>query len=290
MMNYVEFVDFVAKDIVNEEGLDNFEIHTATVEKLQGASYYGLRVRIPNSKLGFNMDIHKLYDEFAEGESYRAVLTRIVEFIIEQSKKTPDFSFDRIGDYDEIKDHLMIQVVSAETNADFLKNVPHHIKDDLAVVYRCIVGENKKGRASYVIENSHLKHFGITAEQLHADALKSSQANYPAQFMNISDMFGIFNSSPMYVARSSEINGAGCIFYPDFMDEVSEKLGGDFFILPSSIHEVIMVPDDGEDNNALTLLSIVREVNETEVSKEEKLTDAVYHYDSMTRQWGKVKF
>ena len=84
----------------------------------------------------------------------------------------------------------------------------------------------------------------------------------------------------MYVATTPDkIHGAGVLAYQDFMDQAAERAGGDFFILPSSIHEILIVPDDG--NATLSQLQdMVREVNATQVAPEEKLTDNVYHYDS----------
>ena len=67
--------------------------------------------------------------------------------------------------------------------------------------------------------------------------------------------------------------------YQNFMDEAAEKLGGDFFILPSSIHEILLVKDNGQFDRA-ALEQMVREVNATQVAPEDKLTDSVYHYDS----------
>ena len=84
----------------------------------------------------------------------------------------------------------------------------------------------------------------------------------------------------MYVATvPDKISGAGVIAYQNFMDEAAERLGGDFFILPSSLHEVLLVRDDGEVNYR-DLKAMVEEVNAMQVSPEEKLTDNVYHYDS----------
>lgn len=65
----------------------------------------------------------------------------------------------------------------------------------------------------------------------------------------------------------------------DFMDQAAEKIGGDFFILPSSIHEILLVPDDGQ-KGADELKAMVMDVNATQVSPEERLSDNVYHYDS----------
>ena len=87
----------------------------------------------------------------------------------------------------------------------------------------------------------------------------------------------------MYVASvPDKIHGAGVLAYQDFMDQAAERAGGDFFILPSSIHEVLIVPDNG--NMSLSdLEAMVKEVNATQVAPEDKLTDSVYHYDSQAK-------
>ena len=74
-------------------------------------------------------------------------------------------------------------------------------------------------------------------------------------------------------------SGAGVLAYQNFMDQAAEKLGGDFFVLPSSIHEILLIPDNGE-MVVEELKSMVHEVNLTQVKPEERLTDSVYHYDS----------
>ena len=74
------------------------------------------------------------------------------------------------------------------------------------------------------------------------------------------------------------VNGAAAFFYPDSMDKISEQLGGNFFMLPSSIHEVIAVPTGDKDYRDLE--SMVKQINMMQVAKEEQLSDHVYHYDA----------
>lgn len=84
---------------------------------------------------------------------------------------------------------------------------------------------------------------------------------------------------PMVVVTNEDrVNGAATMFYPGVMDEIGEKLGGNFFVLPSSLHETIVVPNDG-NMEYKALLAMVTEINATEVNKQDKLTDQVYHYD-----------
>jgi hypothetical protein len=89
--------------------------------------------------------------------------------------------------------------------------------------------------------------------------------------------------SPLWVASvEGGYYGAAAVLLTDFMDHASEKLGGDFFILPSSIHECLFIADDGKtDPKELELM--VRSVNQAEVSEKEFLSNSVYHYDSIDR-------
>lgn len=72
--------------------------------------------------------------------------------------------------------------------------------------------------------------------------------------------------------------GASVIQYPGFMEQAAEKIGGDFFVLPSSIHEVLLIPDDGSADYH-ELAAMVQTINETQVAPAERLSDNVYHYD-----------
>jgi hypothetical protein len=87
----------------------------------------------------------------------------------------------------------------------------------------------------------------------------------------------------LYVATMESMNrGAGVLAYPGFLDEAAEKLGGSFFILPSSIHELLFLQDNGTmDRHELT--AMVRSINAAEVSPEDQLSDNVYHYDGKDR-------
>ena len=65
---------------------------------------------------------------------------------------------------------------------------------------------------------------------------------------------------------------------PAVMDNIAEKVGKDFYLLPSSIHEALVVPDR-PDMEVDSLAAMVREVNATQVAKDEQLSDHVYRYD-----------
>ena len=196
--------------------------------------------------------------------------------------------------YEIMKEKLSVEVISAEVNEELLAKVPHDRIEDLAVVYRFIMESNEDGRASILVNNDLIERMGVTHEQLRADALENSPEIRPAVIQGMNEvmkemmgpeayeMFGIPDDTEemMFIATVPDKNsGAGVLAYQDFMDQAAEKIGGDFFILPSSIHEILLVPDDGQ-KGADELKAMVMDVNATQVSPEERLSDNVYHYDS----------
>ena len=163
------------------------------------------------------------------------------------------------------------------------------------MVYRIDVSDSRHHNASTLVTNQMMEHFGITPEQLHQDAVASQMAHRPPTLKNMSEMMAEMSGgmmdmpeSPMWVATvEGGVNGAAAVQIPEFMDQAAEKLGGNFFVLPSSIHECLFIKDDGEFQRP-QLEEMVQSVNATEVSAADFLSDSVYHYDSEARVFEKA--
>ena len=209
---------------------------------------------------------------------------------LQDRKFVPEELIEQLKDYDTMKSHLMMDLVGKEANFDKLQSVAHTDMEDMAITYRFLITRTEEGQGTIQVTKDMLDSYGITVEQLHQDALEYSEKNSPFSIVNMNELMyemsgGLFGGpdeplSPMYVATNDiRMRGAGVIAYPDFMEQATEKLGGSFFILPSSVHEVILVPDSME-MRASELKEMVTQINATEVSPEERLTDNVYHYDA----------
>ena len=288
-----QFVEDV-KDHLYEQGAEvNVSVHE--VNKLN-ESYEAITVTPDGSNIGVNIGIDKFYDAIENGRPYDEVVDKAVEVINNGINQRPDFDIDSLTDYSKMKETLAMEVVSAEANQEMLATVPHQNMEDMAVVYRFVLNSDDEGRASILVTNQMLETMGVTPEQLHADAMENAPQIRPAEIKGMSEvmaemmgveqaeMMGIFPVAPedeqMYVATvPDKVHGAGVLAYQDFMDKAAERAGGDFFILPSSIHEILIVPDNGK-MNLKDLEAMVREVNATQVAPADKLTDSVYHYDS----------
>lgn len=300
-MNYEEFRESFIEDIKEALYLDGIEANISITEVNKvNQSYEAITATPEGSSIGVNINIESFYTSHKLGEEYEAVVDKAVDIIETGFRDQPAVDIDSLTDYSKMKNKLVMEVVSAETNADVLKTVPHVEMEDMAVVYRFVLNEDKEGRTTVLATNKLIESMGITPEQLHADAMVNAPVIKPAVIQGISEilseMMGMskedfmnmgYPTEPgkehMYIASvPDKIHGAGVIAYQDFMDEAAERLGGDFFILPSSLHEILLVPDDGA-MSLEQLQETVREVNATQVSPEDKLTDNVYHYDSQNK-------
>ena len=291
-MDYEEFRDNLVAEVqknLYERGQE-VNVRISDVEKLND-SYEAMSITPEDGYVGINLNLNAIFASYENGTEYHKLVSAVTDEIETQLTNMPEFDVESLTDYSKMRDTLAMEVVSLERNATFLTKVPHQELEDMAVVYRFVVDSNEEGRSSILVTNEMLNKMGVTPEQLHADALERAPELRPAVITGLSEIIGpsimeTFGEDAlpadelMYVASVPDrISGAGVIAYQEFMDQAAERLGGDFFVLPSSVHEVLLLKDDGAADYRF-LQSMVEEVNATQVAPDEKLTDSVYHYDS----------
>ena len=303
-MNFNEFVNEVKDNIKRflPEAYENAEVSVMDYQKLN-TTYKGLMVKKEDETITPTINMNQLYKAYQNqpGVTMESVYRRIADVVVEAPIQV---NLKAIMDYDIAKDNLFIRVSSAEANKDMLANVPHQLKEDLAITYHVAVSMDEEGLSSMLIKNDLLKQYGITAEQLHEDAMKSSPRIMSPEVSSMGAIMeelvekDLFMMSPeeremlqesiresgqmpsfFVVTNQQRIDGAGALFYPEVMDNLGELLGQDYFILPSSIHEMLVLPDNGEVS-ADELRMMVTEVNATQVAPAERLTNDVYHFDT----------
>ena len=295
-MDYETFKQEFAEDIkekLSQKGYGEVETSFHNIEKTN-QNYEAISVVPAGGNIGVNYNIENAFASYEHSGDYEGVLASATGAIASGLDQVPVVNVNALMNYEIMKEKLSVEVISAEANEELLAKVPHDRIEDLAVVYRFIMESNEDGRASILVNNDLIERMGVTHEQLRADALENSPGIRPAVIQGMNEvmkemmgpeayeMFGIPDDTEemMFIATVPDKNsGAGVLAYQNFMDQAAEKIGGDFYVIPSSIHEILLVPDNGEVQ-AEGLKEMVQEVNATEVSPEEKLSDNVYHYDS----------
>ncbi len=285
-MNYDEFKNAVLQEMEAQNQDLSFGI--THVEKLQGLSYDALAVGREGSNISAMVDLNKAFEYYQESDDFGETLSDLQRAVDNGLERMPQIDFSILDDYDKVKEHLEVQMIPVRGNEAQLLKLPHEVTGDIAMVYRVDLDQSQNMASSTLVTNDMLGAYGITEEKLHADAMDYAPRNRPACFKSISDVLnelsgGAFpneGDAPFYVATmEGNEQGAGAIMYPGFLDMAAEKLGGDLYILPSSVHEVLIL-HDAKDFNTAEFNEMIATINAAEVKPEERLSDHAYHYDS----------
>lgn len=292
-MNFEEFVDTAAekiKDFLPAEYKDA-EIEITTVRKI-GSEYTGMTVKKPESHVAVAINLDQKFNEYANGNSLGKVLTEMAD---EAKTPIPFVSLEGYIDYESVKKDLFVRVCDSGFNEKILENVPHKDIDGISITYHIRMEETNGALASTMINNQVLQALGINEETLHRDALENGQRIFPAIIENLEDRVianpeSLVEGRPkmLVVTNGKMINGAAAMFYDGVQEECSRKLGGDFFVIPSSTNEMLAIKDTGkEDYQAMERLLMRMNVIITQES--DVLSYKVYHYDSDAKIFEKAE-
>ena len=294
-MEYKEFVEYIKMNagyIAGEGG--NITINH--VIKNNGCEMDGLVIMEKGKDIAPTIYLDSLYELYTNGENIKNII-RQIEVIYEQNKNNVTFDVNILKHFDTIKDKIVYKVVNYRSNEKLLEQVPHKRILDLAVVFYCLL-DNEYGRsATALIYNNNLKNWNVTIDDVYKAALKNTPDLLHSKISSMATLFekcGVnvdgeevdlkdYVPSDMYVlTNESKLNGAACILYENVLYDFAQKLGADLYILPSSVHEVILLPKLSVFEKD-ELVNMVKEVNTEGVAADEVLSDHVYEYNRTER-------
>lgn len=273
------------------ESFASAEVSLQVVRKNNDLQLTGLTIRSTESNICPTIYLEKFYDEYVEGADMSEILERIAEVRMDH-EVSESFDVAQITDFEQIKGKLVPRLINAEMNSELLEARPHKLVADLAVTYCALLDQSFDGTASVAVTNELMKMWNTSVEELHEIAVANLSDLLPSTFKGMtevmSEMMGIStedmemmgmptDEEQMYVLSNSiKVNGASAVLDAKMMEEIAEKVG-DFYILPSSIHEVLVVPvRAGMDVESLE--AMVQEVNATQLQHDEVLSNRVYSY------------
>ena len=298
-MDFDEFkstlMDLVSKE-VEDRGLEDISLKLTTVDSPDGMTE-GLMVSVGESKMSMAFRLKEIYRDVENGEDIDHAVFKIVNTIednisVVKTKEADVKSF--VTDYDKVKDHTYLRMIPGDSPV--LKDTPHKMIEDMALVVNIHLEtfSDDNGKSVVVVSKPLMEMYGIDEAQLFADAEKNSLANEPLVLTPLGDMIKhLIEAEELpspedvgivtYIATNkSGFQGAAVAAYPDFCEKAAETLGGSFYMLPSSVHEFILIKDDGTPK-AKDLNKMVKNVNETVLEARDFLPDQCYHYDAKTK-------
>ena len=303
-LNYEEFKEKIKDDIKDymDEKYKDCGVVIRKVNKtnreVDGLNFYdipGLKNATPT------IYVNNLYEEYERTGKYEEVIRIAAETMERGIKSFNDEIKAELLDTSRLKDNVFFTLINAEQNKELLKTVPHREFEDLAIVYRWNLGNDSLGTYTNLVDNDLAKKEGLTENDLYNAANKNTKELFPILVKNMNEViseiiFGesgideemqkefseVMQETPdencMYViTNESKLFGAASMLYEEPIHELAEQVGGDLYILPSSVHEVIAVPADFGSPEELA--EMVYEINMEQVDINDRLSNQVYHYD-----------
>ncbi len=207
-----------------------------------------------------------------------------------------DFDIDSFLDWDTVKGKIYPMLINAGQNSGMLSDTPHlNIGEEIACVFRYLVTGVSEGQATILVKNDHVRKWGVTeadllsvaSENLASEVTVQTMAEVMAEVMRSQGMpeeiidqitCNPFGPQMYVVSNERKINGAAAIALPSTYAKLREKTGAEsFYVIPSSIHEVICIPANETAGNDIE--PMIGEVNATQLSPEEVLSDRLFYLD-----------
>lgn len=311
-MEYQEFLQSI-KEAVCKQIPPEYVVMLNSVTKNNNQKLDAITIMGEGSHIAPNIYLNQYYEEYQSGREFSS----IVQLIIKLSKihdETEIVSLPDISDFNSIADLITYRLVNWEMNLERLRKMPYKDIEDLVVIYYLIINSDSSGIGSIAITDELLEKWNVSVDKIAELANKNTQILFPASIKGMNEVIkelvcnsmsdkdteglsqydcdefvNMFNtnqkSDEMYILSNDKgINGSSTLLYPKVVHDFAVRKNTNFYILPSSVHECILVPDNGMMNKD-ALKEMVKDVNSSQVPDDEVLSNEVYYYNRDTDEF-----
>lgn len=227
-----------------------------------------------------------------------------VDMIADLYRSLPAIQVDEkmLYDFSFAKDRIIMKLINTERNHTFLKTVPHLPFHDLSIVYSYFIGKTDNTVMDMPINDEMLKKWGVDTLTLHRHAMKNYIRLFSVKFSNLDQYLqdsgytedeedaadvDYERSKVLYFLTNEPVRGGAVLMTcKNLMDKIADFFGEDFYIIPSSTHEVLLLPESKSPSKEW-LDQMIQEVNQAHVMPEDFLSDHAYYY-SKSGQYPKL--
>lgn len=285
-MEYQNFITIIKEEL---EHISQKEVHLDRQSKNNDVIVDSLTIRDPAFNIAPTIYLTPYYARHLDGMSIQEIVRDIYD-TYEQAAPVSDFDVTQYTDYQKAQKSICMRLVNFEKNRERLRDLPHVRFHDLAIIFAYILPIEDKGYGAIVVHRNHLALWNVTVEDLYAKAMENSPHILPVQIDTMDALMKrlcpefVFPDDPqpqmLVMSNSRSVYGAATILYPNVLKHLSDRYEKDLFIIPSSIHEVIVLPDESYDPEELSQL--ICDVNEMELEDTDILSDHPYYYSRQT--------
>ena len=289
-MEIREFARKMCGAVAGELG-ENYTVEVKKVTKNNGIVLHGLLIHSKEQNVIPTIYLESFWEAYEAGIPFAAVLRKLLAVYREDTPKEK-LNMDFFGSFEKVRERICYRLIRKAGNESLLKEIPHVEFLDLCICFFYAFTNKKFGDGSILIYHSHMEMWKKDVRALFELARVNTPRLFPWECKNMeamvteladigedADLQELLHDIPMKIlSNTKRIHGATCILYPDIAEQLAVMEGGSYYILPSSIHEVIILKDTGEEDKE-NLKSMIADVNANMVAPEEVLSDSLYYYD-----------
>lgn len=295
-MNYNCFLKDVTQRVC-EAVSGTMTVEVGAVAKNNGVTLDSLMIHRPGETVCPNIYINPLYEQYLNGATVDQIVERIL-LTYRSAVPAAEVDPDNLLNPEIILSQVVYRLVNYEKNERLLEDIPYKPVLDLALIYYVMVHTEEFGDGAIMVRNDLLAYYNLTKEEVDRAAKENTARLLPADFMGIRELMremgeiiGVKSykdlsleeeavASPLYVLTNRQrLFGAYYMTDESLLSEISRKLDSDLFLIPSSVHECMVVPTEIWEEKD-TLSDMVREINHTQVSEQDFLADTIYRYNA----------
>lgn len=301
-MEFNEFKNYICSRIGERLG-DDYSLRTAPVIKNNGIVLTGVSFIKKNATIAPTIYMEAYYEAYEGGAALGYIVDSLVDVFL-RNDYSFDLDFGCICEFDRIKERIRLKLVNYKRNLKATVDCPYIKIMDLCVMFYIFVGSSDGEAGAIRITNDMLENWGLNNDDLYKLALENTKTAMKMDVMNIREvlakMLGKCEDSedsdflssdvlsndqiPMYVISNHQrFYGATCLLFTEEIRRFADAVGSDLYILPSSVHELIAIPDYEEADPSF-LYEMVKDVNENEVSERDFLSTNVYKFSRKDEQ------
>ena len=311
-MNFKDFIDYVTEHVLDDhpELKAVCDVTVAPVKKNNGIELTGLSIRMQDINIAPTIYLENYYKDYQAGRPMESVMEELYNvYEANRPDRMGEFNTDFLESFDNCCDRITCRLVSGSRNAEALDGMANLKFGDLAITFQVVAVIDNRGQGTINISDRMLEEWGKDTHDLLHAALHNQMFDHPGQIKPIEtvlldmlakgdnpneipddfienlearvdsdEVFGMYVMSNRY-----GMYGATAMLEQGLLSDFVDKAGTNVYILPSSVHECIVIPDTGE-MDLDQLKSMVFEVNRTQVAPQEVLSDTVYLFDKDTHQ------
>lgn len=290
-MEFTTFMELV-KNEAEKRVCGDCSVQLVTTTKNNGIILNGITVLQDGCNISPTIYLDDHYEAYRNGTATIGMITDTVMDTYERNRTGKSIDMGGFLNYASAKEHIVYKLVNTEKNRGLLEHIPHVPFHDLSIVFEYLVLQRDMGSMSILIRNEYMNAWNVDTEELYRTAsintplLRKYDLKSMGQVLcELADMMDFGDPCdivPIYVLRNeSKVLGAACILYPGLLRDFAAACRSDLFIIPSSIHETLILPD-ANPAESRQIKEMIREINRAEVAAEEVLSDNLYIYEQST--------